>query len=94
MPYTNKQDLYKSQIMRWRRIKEKAIEYKRGKCTICGYNAHPAALDFHHTNPQEKEVTWDKLRLRSWDKIIIELDKCVLLCANCHRIEHSKSKYD
>jgi len=94
MPYSNKQDLYKHQIFRWRKIKEKAISYKGGKCAHCGYCNHPAAFQFHHVDPKQKDVSWVKLRLRSWDKIIFELDKCVLLCANCHSIVHSISKYD
>ena len=94
MPYKNKQDLYKHQILRWRKIKLKAIEYKGGGCTSCGFNSHPAALQFHHLDPESKDVNWTRLRLRSWDKIIHELDKCILLCANCHAIEHAVSKYE
>lgn len=94
MTYTNKEDLYKNQIFRWRKIKIKAVEYKGGKCIVCGYSDNPAALQFHHTDPSNKETSWTKLRLRSWDKIMHELDKCILLCANCHSIEHSKSKYE
>jgi len=78
-------------IERWRKGKVKAIEYKGGKCIRCGYGEHPAALQFHHTDPSTKDTNWTKLRLRSWDKIKRELDKCVLLCANCHSIEHSGS---
>lgn len=94
MSYKNKADRYKNQIFRWRRIKLQAIEYKGGSCTNCGFSSHPSALQFHHTDPVEKDVAWNKLRLRSWDKITTELDKCILLCANCHAIEHSVSKYD
>ena len=94
MTYTNKFDLYRNQIFRWRKIKQKAIEYKGGCCSHCGFNTHPAALQFHHINPEEKDVSWNKLRLRSWHKIVIELDNCLLLCANCHVILHAKSKYD
>lgn len=94
MPYSSKEKMYKSQIFRWRKIKDKAIEYKGGCCSVCGYSEHPAALQFHHVDPKTKEHSWTKLRLKSWDKIVVELDKCVLLCANCHSVEHSKSKYD
>lgn len=94
MPYTSKEKLYKSQIMRWRRIKLKAIAYKGGSCVSCGYNEHPAALQFHHKDPVQKDASWSKLRLRSWDKITYELDKCDLVCANCHFIIHSISKYE
>lgn len=68
--------------------KLKAIEYKGGKCIKCGYSECIAALEFHHRDPTEKEVQWNQLRKRSWCKIIKELDKCDLLCANCHREEH------
>lgn len=94
MSYKNKQDMYKNQIFRWRKIKETAIQYKGGCCKQCGYNTHFAALQFHHIDPSTKDVSWNKLRLRSWDKIKIELDKCQILCANCHSIVHSTSKYD
>ena len=78
---------------RWVDNKIKAIDYKGGTCIDCEKRYHPAAMQFHHLNPAEKDVNWTKLRLRSWDKITKELDKCVLLCANCHLIRHS-SNYD
>lgn len=67
-------------------IKKLAIEYKGGKCQICGYNKCERALEFHHKNPDEKSFGLGAKGLtRSWEKTKIELDKCVLLCANCHR---------
>ncbi len=80
-------------IERWRNIKIKAIEYKGGVCVDCNipFPTYPAPVfEFHHLNPELKDVSWGKLRLRSWDKITLELDKCVMLCANCHRIRHSE----
>lgn len=73
---------------RCRGKKEKAVAYKGGKCVNCGYNKCFAALDFHHLKPEEKEYQWNTLRFKSWDKIIKELDKCVLLCKNCHTEKH------
>lgn len=90
MPYASKQDLYTYQIERWIRRKKEAITYKGGCCAHCGYDKHYGALEFHHQNPSEKDVNWNKLRLRSWGKITNELDKCVLLCSNCHREEHHR----
>lgn len=72
---------------RWVDRKRMAIEYLGGKCIRCGYNEHYAAMHFHHV--KGKDFTWVKLRLFSWDRVVKELDRCVLLCANCHAIVHS-----
>ncbi len=69
-------------------LKLRAIAYKGGKCQICGYEKCPAALEFHHRDPNEKDYDWNKMRRRAWDDIIKELDKCDMLCANCHRERH------
>lgn len=77
---------------RWINRKLKAISYKGGKCIDCNLqlqNSHYAVFEFHHLDPSLKDHDWGKLRLTSWAKITQELDKCVLLCANCHRIRHS-----
>ena len=68
--------------------KVKAVLYKGGKCQQCGYDGCYAAFDFHHRDPNEKEFLWSKCRGRAWETIKIELDKCDLLCANCHRERH------
>lgn len=73
---------------RWLQKKLEAIKYKGGECAICGYNKHYGSLSFHHLERHDKEMEWDRLRLRSWDKIKIELDKCVLVCSNCHEEIH------
>jgi hypothetical protein len=69
-------------------IKIKAIEYSGGECKLCGYKKCPAALEFHHRDPTLKEFSWDRLRGQSWASIVKELDKCDLLCSNCHRETH------
>lgn len=77
---------------RRRKLKLLSIEYKGGRCIKCGYNKHPAALDFHHENPDEKDFNIGKNgHTVSWEKLKKELNKCILLCANCHREEHAKS---
>lgn len=75
---------------RWKERKAKAVEYKGGCCQHCGYDKSLYAMDFHHTDPKQKELGWNKMRLKSWDKVKEELDKCVLLCSNCHREEHER----
>lgn len=92
MSYKNKKDLYTSQMKRWNRNKIKAIEHLGNQCKDCGNKFHPACYDFHHRNPIEKEFVWDKLRLKSWDKIVLEIAKCDLLCSNCHRMRHVRNE--
>jgi len=74
------------------RQKRKAVEYMGGACQICGLKEDILDIyDFHHKNPDEKEAIMSKLFGRKgWSSIKMELDKCILLCANCHRIEHYK----
>ena len=58
------------------------------KCTKCEQN-HPAALDFHHVDPSEKENLVSKLVSQGcFAAAMEEVQKCVVLCANCHRIHH------
>lgn len=85
-----KEYLIKAVSKRRKRIKEMAIEYKGGKCIFCGYNRCHSALDFHHIDAAGKEfgVSLDGLT-RSWERTKNELDKCVLVCANCHREIHA-----
>ena len=71
------------------KLKHDLIEYKGGKCEICGYDKCDAALEFHHLNPEEKDfgIAY-KGYTRSFKKCKEEVDKCILVCANCHREIH------
>lgn len=62
-----------------------AIEYKGGKCQVCGYKKFQGALDLHHINGVKEFGIADKGYTRSWEKVRAELDKCILVCVNCHR---------
>jgi hypothetical protein len=62
-----------------------AIKLERG-CTDCGYNAHPAALDFDHLPGTTKLSTVSRLSTRNWERVAAEIAKCEVVCANCHRI--------
>ena len=74
---------------RRKKLREMAREYKGGKCIKCGYNKCQRALSFHHINPKEKDFDLSSRGLtRSWERIKKEIDKCVLLCANCHMEVH------
>jgi transposase len=70
--------------------KERAIEYKGGECVNCGYKKCSSALEFHHTNPSEKDFGPSKNMNIAWEKLKKELDKCILVCANCHREIHEE----
>lgn len=71
------------------RIKELAVESKGGKCERCGYNKCIKALQFHHLDPKEKDFGISrKGHTRSWAKVKVEIDKCILVCANCHAEIH------
>ena len=77
------------------RLREKSSKMKleRG-CNECGYDDHPASLDWHHTNPEDKESEVSTLiQCAGWDRIKAEIEKCEVLCANCHRVEEDE-KYD
>lgn len=77
-------------------FKQKCLEYKNTKaCLNCGYNKNPAALDFHHLESEQKE--FEITRSKTYGSVELhltikqELDKCIVLCANCHRELHNGS---
>ncbi len=69
-------------------LKQMCVDYLGGKCQLCGYNKCNKALDFHHRDPRLKdfEIAQSALKFSTLKK---ELDKCVLLCSNCHRETHA-----
>jgi hypothetical protein len=76
---------------RHRKFKSECIAYKGGECVDCGKMPHPAAMAFHHLDPKQKDVEVSKMRdKRLVEEVLAELDKCVLLCLNCHAIRHVK----
>ncbi len=78
-------------IERQRALKLSAIEYKGGVCHDCGKRYHPAVYDFHHLNPSDKDFNiGHRKSLKFSQELKDELDKCVLLCSNCHRVRHAK----
>lgn len=76
-------------IQKGRENKEKALKYLGGRCVICGFDTYSCSLEFHHTDPSEKDKNFEHLRNWSWDRIIVELDKCKILCSNCHHAVHA-----
>ena len=82
------------QVQRRRdQLKILAVEYKGGCCEICGYSKYVGALEFHHIDPSLKDFSISGSGYtRSFEKMKPELDKCRMLCANCHREIHAKIK--
>lgn len=74
---------------RYNATKELYIGKFGGKCTRCGYFEFPGSLDFHHIDPKEKDFTPTQLFFKSIKAIDKEIDKCALLCSNCHRGYHN-----
>ena len=71
----------------WKRRKELMLKGFGSKCQICGYNKCNSALEFHHINPAEKDLTLSH-SIYSWQTTKNELSKCICVCANCHREIH------
>lgn len=78
------------QFIRFVKRKSELIELKGGKCEICGYDKNISALDFHHIDPEQKKLSLNSRTLANAKRedILEEADKCMLLCANCHREIH------
>ena len=76
---------------RRRDLKKMAVDYKGGCCERCGYDKCIEALEFHHKDPNEKDFgIAHKGHTKSWEKIKKEVDKCILVCSNCHREIHAE----
>lgn len=76
-------------VIRFRqRRKQELVYIMGGKCSLCGYDKCIAALDFHHTDPNNKKFQLSSGNCRSWEEDIDEIKKCALLCSNCHREVH------
>lgn len=92
--YREKNEFYKTdyQKSRTHANKMKAVEMFGNRCRDCNQSFPAYVYDFHHIFPHEKEISPNKLMSRTWDRVLVELNKCVMLCANCHRIRHHGAK--
>lgn len=85
--------LTKEKAMKILRIhgKRKMVEMMGGKCFACGFNKYLASLEFHHLEEDSKEFNIGN-RITGFhlsEDMLKELEKCILLCSNCHRAYHS-----
>jgi len=68
--------------------KRKCVDFLGGKCEICGYNKYFQVLEFHHKDPTQKDFGISTKGAWGFERVKVELLKCALLCANCHRELH------
>jgi len=82
---------YEAQKRRGLLRKLQLVRQKGGCCSICGYRKNLAALVFHHTDSTTKDFKLDMRSLsnRTIDAVMLETDKCILVCANCHAELHN-----
>ena len=87
----NQNQSYLAQQARGLNRKLALIQQFGGKCSVCGYNKNSSALDLHHVNPKDKSFALDlrSLSNRTQSKIDAEVNKCVLMCRNCHSELHN-----
>ena len=71
-----------------KKLKQKSVDYKGGCCQRCGYDKYFGALEFHHLDPSQKDFGITHKNVK-WETIQSELDKCILLCSNCHKEVHA-----
>lgn len=75
-------------VINWKKRKKKElVEYKGGKCEKCGYNKCITALEFHHLDPTKKDFQISGKNYKI-ERLKEEVDKCILVCSNCHREIH------
>jgi hypothetical protein len=70
-------------------IKKALVDALGGKCSCCGNTFPLEVYDFHHIGKKDLNPSY-MIANRSLEAVVEEISKCILLCANCHRIEHAK----
>jgi predicted nucleic acid-binding Zn ribbon protein len=92
-PLCKNRDLQSYQAQQRRGLARKLalVQDAGGCCSLCGYRKNLAALVFHHTSPDGKDTELDirSLSNRKLEKVMSEIRKCILVCANCHAELHN-----
>ena len=83
---TNKQRYYENRL--W----IDALKLKKG-CELCGYKEHPQALQFDHLDPATKKFTISSKLRENKQVLLEEINKCRVLCANCHSVETHRQEH-
>jgi len=80
---------HKDSLKRFQDYRQEAVNYKGGKCSICEYDKYVGALNFHHLDPKAKDPNYSAMKNWSFERKKSELDKCILVCSNCHAEIHA-----
>ena len=72
--------------------RKKLVKMSNGRCHDCGRMFPDVVFDFHHVEAKEFALNASSMD-RSWKSIVKEWEKCIMLCANCHRICHNIGEY-
>jgi hypothetical protein len=90
--YKDRAEYIKAAVAKRRKkVRLMAIEHLGGRCEICGHNKCMRALSFHHRDPLKKDFGISAQGMtRSWERVKTEVEKCMLLCANCHMELHDE----
>ena len=95
--YAENKDKYKENQ---KRNKTRALDYiqsvkEKSRCQLCG-NSNPIVMEFHHRNPDEKKMAISNMAKNRYsnENIQKEMDKCDILCSNCHRIHHHQERLE
>lgn len=85
--YCKKCDSKRNKV-RHKDAREEIVKLKGGRCVLCGYDKFIGALHFHHLDPSEKDFSFGKI-MNVTNSVLKEIDKCVLICGNCHSEVHA-----
>jgi hypothetical protein len=88
MPFKDTEERASYSRKRRDKRKDQLVEKFGNKCHDCGGTFHKCAYDFHHINPEEKSFEIAPSLDRNWNTLLEEVEKCIMLCSNCHRVRH------
>jgi len=90
--YADRAEYIKQAVAKRRKkVRAMVVEYKGGSCIFCKYRKCIGALELHHLDSSKKDFGLSAHGLtKSWAKMRKEADKCILICANCHREVHAR----
>lgn len=90
----NKEEMIARAVKHRKSIKRKILEFKLLHPCKCG-ESHPAALDFHHKDGDKEFCISDAIRNGyAWNRIELEIEKCVVICRNCHAKLHWNASFE